>query len=346
MALIVALCPCFTPVAYASIPNIPPSIKIAVSYADTERKVTCADCFPSPWCGSPGVQFIGSSTNYNGNPTDTSNCKGGAWDTGAILVTNTGSTPITLTNLTVALPLPLSGNAGSPTCTAERRPITFNVWFGQQYYYGNPATPAYKGGAITIPAGGQAIFAGTTSDGTYKCPSGNYPSGPTDGTYDFDTSDAYFLDGCTPTTDVASDPVVTFWAAQFGATTYIDKGHTTDTGGIDTGNCDATPANPGLPNEALGWRDVGSSCGETCPTNQLGAATSSTSSAGATTTTTTSTSTITSTATTSGSVTMVTLPGPSEGVGMTTAYGIVAVIVVIVIIAAGYLAMRARKPAS
>ena len=201
-----ALGQCSTAIAIADPPGIPSQLEVASSYADTERTNNCANCIPSPWCGSPGVQFVGASTNYNGNPNDKGNCAGGDWDTGAVLVTNTGAASVTLTGLTVALPLPSSGSPGSPTCKAEARPITFDIWFGQQYYYGNKSDPAYFGGPITIPPGGQAIFAGTTSDGTYKCPSGNYPSGPTDGTYDFDTSDAYFLDGCAPTTDTASAP--------------------------------------------------------------------------------------------------------------------------------------------
>jgi len=171
---------CSTAPAHAAAPSIPASLQVAVSYADTEGRASgsgeCANCFPSPWCGSLGVQFIGSSTNYNGNSTDTTNCKGGDWDTGGILVTNKGTTPTTLTNLTVAFPLPASGGTVVPTCPAEERPITIKVWFGQEYYWNNPADPAYNGGPITVPAGGQAIFAGTSSDNSYLCPTGNYPS--------------------------------------------------------------------------------------------------------------------------------------------------------------------------
>ncbi len=269
LALMMAIGPIFTTIAFAEPTSIPSSMEVAVSYGDTERTNNCTSCVPSPWCGSPGVQFIGASTTYNGDPTDAKNCSGGDWDTGAILVTNAGSASVTLTGLTVALPLPLSGDPGSPTCKAEARPITFDIWFGHQYYYGNKSDPAYEGGPVTIPAGGQAIFAGTTSDGTYKCPSGNYPSGPTDGTYDFDTSDAYFLEGCVPSTDSASTPRIMFSAMGYAPTTYIDKGHVIDTGGIDTGNCDPISTDLQWPNEALGWRPVGSACGESCPTNQI-----------------------------------------------------------------------------
>jgi len=309
---------------------------IAVSYADTEGRGAssgnCTYCFPSPWCGSHDVQFIGSSTNYNGNPTDTSNCAGGDWDSGAILVTNTGATPITLTNLTVLLPLPASGDRGTPSCAEPPRPFTVNIWFGQQYYFGNKSDPAYSGGPIVVPAGGEAIFAGTSSDGSYTCPTGNYPSAPPKATYDFDTSDANFLSGCTPTTDTVSDPQITFSALEYAPTTYIDQGHTIDTGGIDVGNCAPTAADPQWGHEDMGWRPVNSTCGVLCPYNQFGGTTSVVTVAGSTTTVT-------------GSATTVTVSNTSGEVSTTTAYGISAVAVVF-IVATGYLATRRQKPAS
>lgn len=271
-AVIIAVGPYFTTIASASPLGIPSSIGVAVGYADTEGRGgsagTCTNCFPSPWCGSSGVQFIGSSTNYDGNSTDPSNCKGGDWDGGAILVSNTGGTSITLTNLTVVLPLPASGDRGSPSCAEPPRPITFNLWFGPQHFFGNLSDPAYDGSPITIPAGGQAIFAGTSSDGSYTCPTGNYPSSPPKATYDFDTSDANFLSGCTPSTETASDPEITFSATGYAPTTYIDEGHVLDTGGIDTGNCSPTNVDPQWGHEYLGWRLASSSCGESCPMNQ------------------------------------------------------------------------------
>jgi len=337
LAAILAIGPCLTSISYADPAKIPSSVAVAVAYADTEGRGsgagTCADCFPSPWCGSPGVQFIGSSTNYNGNSTDPNNCKSGDWDTGAILVMNTGTAPVTLTNLTVAFPLPSSGNSVIPTCTAEMRPITFNVWFGQQYYWHNPADPAFDGGQITIPAGGQAIFAGTSSDNSYHCPTGNYPStGLTNGTYDFDTSDAYYLNGCTPTTDASSAPRITFSATGYAAITYNDSGHTLDTGGIDTGNCTPTTTDPQWGHENLGWRLVNDTCGESCPTNQLGLATATTSSVS------------TLSPNPGGSSVASSSTGSYGGVSATLVYGIVAVVAVF-IVATGYLAMRrGRKP--
>jgi hypothetical protein len=348
LAVIMAIGPCLTTASYADSPKIPSSVEVALAYADTEGRGngagTCASCFPSPWCGSPGVQFIGSSTNYNGNSTDPANCKAGDWDTGAVLVTNTGTTPVTLTNLTVAFPLPSSGNSVIPTCTAEMRPITFKVWFGQQNYWNNPADPAFDGGPITVPAGGQAIFAGTSSDNSYHCPTGNYPSiGLTNGTYDFDSSDAYYLNGCTPTTDASSAPRITFSASGYAATTYNDNGHTLDTGGIDTGNCAPTPIDPQWGHENLGWRLANDTCGESCPANQL-VATAATSSSVSSGVTSTSSSTTTPTSATS-SASGPTSSSSSGGISSTLVYGIFAVVVVIFIVAIGYLAMRrGRKP--
>lgn len=323
----------FTLSARADLLKIPSSVAVAVSYADTEGRSNpgnCTYCFPSPWCGSNYVQFVGSSTNYNGVPSDTSNCTGGDWDSGAILVTNTGATQITLTNLTVVLPLPASGNRGSPFCPEPPRPITFDLWFGQQYYFGNKSEPAYLGSPIVVPPGGQVIFAGTSSDGSYTCPTGNYPAGPPKPTYDFDTSDAQFLSGCTPTTDTVSDPRITFSALGYAPTTYLDEGHVIDTGGIDPGNCAPTTADPQWGHESLGWRPANSTCGELCPANQFGGSANATTVSGAT------------TVTISGSATTVTVSNTSVGISTTTAYGISAVAVVF-IVATGYLAAKRRK---
>jgi hypothetical protein len=319
IAVAVALAPYVLTVAHAAPQSIPQSLEVAVGYGDTERSVgTFHVDFPRPWCGSPGVQFIGSSTNYNGNSTSESNCSGGDWDGGAILVTNTGSAAITLTNLTVVLPLPASGSVGTPSCSQPPRPITFHLWFGQQYYYGNKSDPAYYGGPITLAPGGQAIFAETSSDGAYVCPSGNYPAGPVNGTYDFDTSDSNFLTGCTPTNDTVSDPRITFTAAGYAPTTYIDRGHVIDTGGIDTGMCNSTAANPEWPNESLGWRLANSTCGEACTGNQFVAPAQTVSSEQAT------------------SVTTTTLGGAAA------IYALAGVAVVLV--AAGLYALRRRRP--
>ncbi len=343
--VLMALAPLLTNVAFASPPSIPSSVLVAVAYADTEGRGSQAGqcgvgCFPSPWCGSPGVQFVGSSTNYDGNSTDQKNCQGGDWDTGAIMVANTGQSPITFTNLTVTFPLPSSGVSVVPACKAEMRPITFNVWFGQQYYWHNPVDPAFYQGPLTVPPGGEAIFAGTSSANSYQCPTGNYPStGPVNGTYDFDTSDAYYMSGCSPTTDPSSAPRITFSADGFVPTTYNDTGHTIDTGGIDTGNCQPTAVDPQWGHEDLGWRAIGT-CGESCPQNNpaFSALTSSTGSSSSK-----SNAASNGQAASSGAL-AATTSSSSGSAGSVVEYSAAAVAVV-VIIALGYVAVRrGRNP--
>jgi len=272
LSIMMALSPYFANLAYAA--TIPSSLQVSVGYADTDH-TACSNCFPSPWCGSPGIQFVGSATVYNGNPNDANNCTLGDYDGGAIMLTNTGASSITITDLSVAFPAPgtpqtiPSGDSlgTSGGChPVYNRPITFSIWFGDQYLNGG-STVAYDGGSITIPAGGEAIFT-QTSGGSY-CPSGNYPSG----TVDFDTSDANFLNGCNPivgASQEASDPQVTVTASGYDPTTYVDVGHVLDTGGIDPGDCGTVSGFPQFPSEALGWRAITSSCGASCATNQNG----------------------------------------------------------------------------
>jgi hypothetical protein len=192
-----------------------------------------------------------------------------------------------------------------------------------------------------VNSGGQAIFTGTTADGTYECPSGNWPSGPHGATYDFDTSDSNFLTGCTVTNDTVSDPEITFTAQGYAPTTYFDLGHVIDTGGIDSGMCKPTAANPEWPNEDLGWRLVNTTCGESCPTNQFfysatnGTATSVIS--GSTSAEGTAAQTVTTTATDTVSAQVTTVI--TSGVSTTTAYGIAAVAAVFILTTA-YLAVK------
>lgn len=351
VALIMVLGPFLVMAAHANLPSIPSSVLVAVGYADTEGRSGAGPCgttcFPVPWCGSPGVEFVGSSTNYDGNPGNVQNCEDGDWDTGAIMVVNTGAAPMTLTNLTVLFPLPSSGSSVVPTCSAEMRPILFDVWFGHQYYWDNPADPAFYGGPVTVPAGGEVIFAGTSSDNTYHCPTGNYPStGPINGTYDFDTSDAYYLNGCVPTTDPSSAPRITFSAAGYSTTTYVDYGHTIDTGGVDTGNCSPTPTDPQWGHESLGWRLINDTCGESCPSARFGpAAESSSATATVTTSIASPSSSSMASSTYSSSSVPVTSVGPttSTSTGATSLYAVAAVVVVVAVLG-GYLAFRIRRP--
>src|SRR6516165_4298485 len=64
------------------------SYSVQVGYADNLR---ASGFFPNPWFGAAGVTFAGEAPT--GNP--------GQYDSGAILVTNTGATPITVTDALV-----------------------------------------------------------------------------------------------------------------------------------------------------------------------------------------------------------------------------------------------------
>ena len=241
-----------------------PDINIFLGYMDNDHSSANA---PTPWCGTSGVQFVGSGTIYNGNPSSTANCPG-TYDGGAILIQNTGTTSLTITNFTVLLPAPVT-TTGGPTCSG--RPQFFNIWF-------NPANSAFTQASIVVPPGGEVIFAQTSGGGNCPLISGtNGISGnslPINGYADFDTSDFNFQTSCTPSTDTQSDPqlFITFLGiptTSFGhgitaSDQFIDSGHTLDTGGYD-------PVNDGCAdNESLGWRLNTSTCGESCPGNQIG----------------------------------------------------------------------------
>ena len=184
IVLLLAISQRFAAAAPAELPKLPSSFVVAVGYADTEGRGpssgNCTYCFPSPWCGSHDVQFIGSSRNYNGNPTDTSNCAGGDWDGGGILVTNTGTTTeITLTNLTVVFPLPASGTPVRRAARNLRDQSPSTSGSGSNTTSGTNQTRRTLVAQSSSLQGDRAIFAGTSSDGSYTCPTGNYPSGPT-----------------------------------------------------------------------------------------------------------------------------------------------------------------------
>ena len=234
---------------------------VYVGYGDNDH---AGSNFPSIWCGDAGVQFIGSGGIYNGNPSDTANCPG-TYDGGAVMVQNTGTTPLTISGLSITLPKPgadcnsngCGGTDGGPTCGGIGRSTTWNIWFGTIDYFGS-STVAYTAGTVTVQPGNYAIFTQTSGGG--NCPSG---PGPNSGQADFDTSDANFLFNCpaTPTTDTQSAPQITFAIDGAAQPTLTDTGHTIDTGGQDPGNCGV--------NEALGWRPITVTCGESCPSNQI-----------------------------------------------------------------------------
>lgn len=71
--------------ALVSMPAFASGLTIDVGYADNLRS---SPFFPNPWQGSPGVTFIGQSN-------------GGFFDSGALLFINSGTTDITVSDVTV-----------------------------------------------------------------------------------------------------------------------------------------------------------------------------------------------------------------------------------------------------
>ncbi len=92
------------------------SLQVWVGYADSLRP---SGFFPNPFAGAPGVVYSGLSTTFS-------------LDSGAVRIDNTGSSPLTITDLTVTL------NPGTG-------PIPFSLW----------------GAPITLAPGQEAIYAQT-----------------------------------------------------------------------------------------------------------------------------------------------------------------------------------------
>ena len=90
------------------------------------------------------------------------------------------------------------------------------------------------------------------------------------GTYDFDTSDANFLSGCTPTTDSISDPQIYSLTVTGSAPLLLS---TMAVSWIQAGlipvTVGTTAVDPQWGHEYLGWRLWTCTCGESCPMNQL-----------------------------------------------------------------------------
>jgi RHS repeat-associated protein len=90
--------------------SLPASISVSVGYADNLRSPAT---FPSPWQGDSGVKFVGDAA-------------GSTFDSGAVMVSNSSSSPVTLGSVTVQL----EGQ-------------TWNLW----------------GSNLTVPANGELILA-------------------------------------------------------------------------------------------------------------------------------------------------------------------------------------------
>src|ERR1017187_5880664 len=77
---------------------------VSVGYADDLRPTPF---FPNPWCNGPNVALYATAG-------DLTPCNGsGQWDSGAILITNTGASSITIQGLTVTTPNESGGSCDS-----------------------------------------------------------------------------------------------------------------------------------------------------------------------------------------------------------------------------------------
>jgi hypothetical protein len=83
------------------------SINVYVGYADSLRPASAS--FPTPWVGSPNINFQGVTT--------------GPWDNGAVRIDNPTLSPITVDYVTIDLPGP-AGVCGPAGC----RPVHFDLW--------------------------------------------------------------------------------------------------------------------------------------------------------------------------------------------------------------------------
>lgn len=192
--------------------NAATSYSVYVSYAENERAPTY---FPDPWLGSPKTTFLGYP--------------GPAWDTGGILILNTGTTSITLSQ---GARVDGFGDGSS-----------YQLWDGMI-----PAS------GLVISPGNQVILAQT----------GALPSTSTSPPYssapcvrsasalcwsNFDSSD-------TPLNHprVASQPAIHL-TINGVAQTFVDSGQVLNTGGFDYGDDYSL-------NESLQWRPVGTTGAE------------------------------------------------------------------------------------
>jgi len=211
----------FVPTAAAS-----GTYTVSVGYADDLRP---SPFFPTPWCS--GVTIAAAGGDSAGCATS------GAFDSGAILITNTGATSITITGLTVTTPNE-SGGACDAGCS---------IW--SSYFP-----------AILAP-GQQAIFAQTYSY-NFDTSDNGLPGVPDSPTNNCDTGPVSTSSICTtsvPTVSVTVDSTTSV---------FHDVGFVLITGGYDQVNSNPclNPADtPGSCNESLQWRDISSTCGVTCP---------------------------------------------------------------------------------
>jgi len=191
---------------------------VSVGYSDDLRP---SPIFPNPWCGAAVVSLFAGAGDI---------CAGGgaAFDGGAIMITNTGLTPITINS--VSATVPSAACCSGPT----------NIWSGFLPFTLNP--------------GKDAIFAQTVGENFDTSDFGLPGIGPSP------------FNNCsvgaesTSAECLSNIPTVTTTVGGVG-TTFKDTAFVLDTGGYDAVNSDPcfSTGGPGNCNESLPWRQIGGS---------------------------------------------------------------------------------------
>jgi hypothetical protein len=188
-----------------------PAVQVYVAYAENERP---AIFFPDPWYGSPNTTFLGYP--------------GPAYDSGGVLIVNTGITNVVL----------------SPGATVDgfRNGMAYKLW-------DNLITPR----GLTIAPGKQVILAQTMAQPENN-PASPYSAasctrGGANTCYsNFDTSDTPV--GASADQTPATNAPVIHLTLDGVAQSYVDTGQVLNTGGFDFGNTIQR-------NESMQWRLVG-----------------------------------------------------------------------------------------
>jgi len=228
---------------------------VSVGYADNLRPTPF---FPLPWSGSSNVALFAGNPGGAVPPV-------GTYDSGAIMIANTGASAIQINNFSVTVPTWNGDGIGTNTANLSNEWAAF--------------ASSFSGAGLTVNPGQVVIF---TQDGNIN------------GNNSFDTSDnglaaSQFLNGNpTPTnncgvgTNMASPacaaamPTVT--ADVNGvSTTFDDTAFVLNSGAFDAVNynpCFNPADTPGNCNESQQWRligTVGTACpGGVCPTPEPG----------------------------------------------------------------------------
>jgi hypothetical protein len=208
------------------------SYTVSVGYADDLR---AAPNFPSPWCGGANVALFASVGD--------SLCAGSGaqWDSGAIMITNTGATSFTINTLTLVEPNDWCGSGG---CTIWGAYLPFVLAPGKSAIFAQTSGENFDTSDFGLPGIGPSL--------TDNCNAGAEQGSAT-------------CVNNTPTVEVTVNSV---------QSDFKDVGFVTDTGGFDSVNSNPCPDNgnpnssgdqPGACNESLQWRDISSTCGVTCP---------------------------------------------------------------------------------